>query len=789
MVHSPAMIKNYFKVALRNLRNNKAFASLNIVGLAIGMATAILIGLWINDETHFNQYYSNHKQIGQVLITQSHLDESGTGTTVAMPLGKAISSGYEDLFKKTARVSFRDLHVLASADKKISARGLWAEPSFPSLFGIKIIEGSDQSLKDPSQMMIARSIAVSLFGNASAIGKPVLLDSKEPMKVGAVYEDLPVNTNFYETVLFLPWSHTQNSYLNQNTNWSDHSGQLYVQLNDGVSAAQATERIKNIPTPFIKDVNETALVYPLDRMHLYGEFKNGKPAGGRIQYVTLMAIIGGFVLLLACINFMNLSTARSSKRAKEVGIRKTIGSLPIHLIGQFLIESVLLTLFSFVLALLLTQLSLPFFNTLAGKQMSLPYASPLFWLLCIGFALFTGLLSGSYPAFYLSSFDPIKVLKGAFQGSRYNSMPRQVLMVLQFTVSLSLIIGTLIVYRQIRYAKDRPTGYTREGLITLPLTSELYGKYDVLRSELIRTGAVLDVAESSQPVTLFNNNNTMDWRGKDPNRVVYFRNVNVTTDFGNTVEWTVTEGRDFSRAFADSSSLILSEAAVKQIGIAHPVGEIMQFGGKPRTVIGVVKDLMTNSPYEAIEPAIFLGDGYLSVVTVRMKAGLPEKNAMTGIEKVFKKFDKGSPFVFQYNDEAYARKFVAEERISNLSAVFAGLAIFISCLGLFGLASFVAEQRTKEIGVRKVLGANIISLWSMLSLQFVRLVLISLCLSIPLSYFGMNKWLQNYAYHESISWWIFAIAGLSILAITLLTVSYQAIKAAMMNPVKSLRAE
>jgi putative ABC transport system permease protein len=783
------MFRNYFKVAIRNLRNNKAFATLNIVGLAIGMATAILIGLWIFDELGYDHYNPNHQKLAQVLITQSKNGESYTGSTIAMPLGAAIQSKYADLFEKIALVSFHDTHVLGLKEKKLSGRGIFSQPDFPSMLGLHIIHGSDNALKDPSTLMIAQSLAVSLFGNESALNKTLLLDNKQSMKVGAVYEDLPENSSFSETVLLLPWTNPENQYLNTSTNWDDHNGNLFVLLNDHTTPTQATSRIKNIPTPFIKEVNEEALVYSNDKMHLYGEFKNGKPSGGRIQMVTLIGIIGGFVLFLACINFMNLSTARSSKRAKEVGIRKTIGSLPIHLISQFLIESILLTLFAFVISILIVQFSLPFFNRISGKHMTVPYFNPWFWLLSIAFALFTGIISGSYPAFYLSSFEPIKVLKGAFQGSRYNSIPRQMMVVMQFTVSLSLIIGTIIVYRQIIYAKNRPTGYTREGLVTMPLSADLYGHYDALRQDLLRTGAVSEMAESSQPVTLFNNNNSMNWRGKDPELVVYFRNVNVTTEFGKTVGWKIKEGRDFSREFADSNSIILSEGAVKAIGIEHPVGEIVQFGGKNRTVIGVTQDLLTNSPYETIEPAIFLGDGYMSVITVRMKPGLPLATAMTSIEKVFKKYNPGSPFIFQYNDDAYANKFISEERVGNLSAVFAGMAIFISCLGLFGLASFVAEQRTKEIGVRKVLGATMFSLWSMLSTQFVKLVLISLCISIPLSYYGMNQWLQSYTYRDGISVWIFVVAGVSILLITLLTVSYQSIKAALMNPVKSLRSE
>ncbi len=783
------MIRNYFKVAIRNLRNNKAFASLNIAGLAIGMATAILIGLWISDELNFDHYNPNYKKLAKIMITQTHGGETYDETTITMPLGNTLETKYKDLFRKVALISFPDQHVLVSGDKKISGYGIYAQEFFPSMFGLTVLNGNTQSLKDPSSIMIARSLAVSLFGNENPVNKTFLIDNKLNMKVGAVYEDLPENSSFTAMNILLPWTNTMNNYLTSNTNWNDHNGEGFVELNDHISIEQATVKIKNVPTPFIKGWKEEALIYRLDKLHLYGEFKNGKPAGGRIQLVALMCFIGAFVLLLACINFMNLSTARSSKRAREVGIRKTMGSLPVHLIAQFLIESVLLTLFAFVIALFLAQLSLSFFNSLAGKHMFIPYGNYWFWLLCIGFALFTGLLSGSYPAFYLSRFQPVKVLKGAFQGSRYNSIPRQVLVVMQFTVSLCLIIGTIIVYKQILFAKNLPTGYTRDRLVTMPMTTELNGHYDALHEELLRTGVVTEMAASSYPMNQFNGGNSMDWRGKDPGFIIFFRNVNVTPEFGRTVGWKITEGRDFSRAFADSNSVILSEAAVKTIGIPHPVGEIVKYGGKNRTVIGVVHDMLTNSPYDNIQPAVFLGDGYLSVITVRMKAGHPLPAAMAAIEKVFKKYNPGSPFAYKYNEDEYAKKFSTEERVANLSAVFAGMAIFISCLGMFGLASFVAEQRTKEIGVRKVLGATMFSLWKMLSTQFVRLVFISLCISIPLSYYGMNRWLQDYTYRDTISWWIFAIAGFSILLITLLTVSYQSIKAALMNPVKSLRSE
>ncbi|HEY4966480.1 MAG TPA: ABC transporter permease, partial [Puia sp.] len=504
------MFKNYFKVALRNLVNNKVFASLNIIGLAIGMATAILIGLWITDETGFNHYYPNHKKLAQAMVRQVLKDEDDTGTTIAMPLGAALQSQQGDLFKRVSLVSFPYDHVLTLGEKKLTANGFYAQQAFPLMFGLEIVKGSKNSLLDPATIMISRSMALSLFGNTDAVNKNLLLDNKIPVKVGAVYADLPENTNFAGTKLLMSWANEENNHRRNNTDWDDHNGLLFVELNDAVSAEQASEKIKNLPTPNITAWKETAVLQPLDKTYLYSEFKKGKAVGGRIQFVFLFAIIGVFVLFLACINFMNLSTARSSKRAKEVGIRKTIGSLPIHLVGQFLIESILLTLLAFVIALMLVQISLPFFNYIAGKHMVVPWQNPGFWLFCLGFAFFTGFISGSYPAFYLSRFEPIKVLKGAFQGSRYNSIPRQVLVVLQFTVSLSLIIGTIIIYRQIMYARDRPSGYTRAGLITLPInTDDLNKHYAAFREEVLTSGAASSMSKSSQPTTNFNNNNSM----------------------------------------------------------------------------------------------------------------------------------------------------------------------------------------------------------------------------------------------------------------------------------------
>ena len=786
------MLKNYFRVAWRHLGKNKGYTFINIAGLSIGMAIALLIGLWITDEVSFNHYHTNHSRIAQAMVIQYSSEEIYNGSTVSVPMGQAFSKQYSDLFTKVAQVGGGGEPLIAVDDKKLTAGAIWAGKEFAELFTLKMLKGSIASMSDPSTALISQSLATALFGHADPTGKTFKYQNRLDFTIGGVYEDLPRNTQFYNKKIVLPWANKENHYYNQNTNWDDHNGDLYVQLAEGVTAEQVNTRIRNLPTPFIKGRLEEAMVYPLDKAFLYNEFKNGKPSGGRIQFVWLFGFIGGFVLLLACINFMNLSTARSERRAKEVGIRKTVGSLKRQLIGQFLIESVIVALLAFVISIGLVGLTLPFFNSIADKNMALPWTNGLFWILAIGFTLFTGLLAGSYPAFYLSSFDPIKVLKGTFRVGKYAGLPRQALVVLQFSVSLTLIIGTFIVYRQIEYAQDRPVGYHRDGLLTVDINTEDLNKhYVALREELLQKGLAADIAGSSMAVTAFRYNNDLEWRGKRPDQaMIWFRNVNVTRDFGKTIGWTVLKGRDFSRAFAtDSNSMILNEAGAKATGIANPIGETMKFFGKNYTVIGVVNDMVTNSPYQKIEPALFLGDGYISEITIRLKPDQPPHAALAAMAPIFAKYNPGSPFIYKFIDEDYARKFAGEVRIAHLASVFTTLAIFISCLGLFGLASFVAEQRTKEIGVRKVLGAGVLTLWGLLSKDFIKLVVTSFFISMPLGYLFMHKWLETYPYRTALSWWIFALAGAGILVITLITVSYQSLKAATMNPVKSLRSE
>lgn len=804
------MFRNYLTTAIRNLQKHRSNSIINIAGLAAGMVITLLIGLWIADEFAFDHYHTNHRRIVQVMVRhevtgamRQRAIASGytkmAGYTISTALGPALRKGYDDIFQKTGMISANGSSLLNVGDKAIAVEGEWAQYTIPEIFTFHMLAGSTTALKDPSTILISQSTATALFGHTDPIGKTIRRNNNSTFFVGGVYEDLPENSTFYQMGVLLPWENNEAAWLNKNNDWSDHSAHLYALLAGNTTYEQATARIKDLPAqgayiagPRNPEVKETLMTYPLDRIHLHGDFKWGVPDGGRIQFVWFFGIIGTFVLLLACINFMNLSTARSEQRAKEVGIRKTIGSLRSQLIAQFLGESILLALLAFLLAVCLAYLSLPFFNGIAAKHLQFPADSLVFWAIALGFTLLTGILAGSYPAFYLSAFRPVKVLKGFFRAGRAAALPRQVLVTLQFTVSLSLIIGTIIVFRQIQVAKDRPIGYTREGLITVPInTDTLQHQADALRNELLNTGMVASVAESSLPTTSFMNGNSMEWEGQtEEQKYLNFRNVNITPEFGPTIGWTVVQGRDLSRNFGtDSSSMLINVAALKAAGFKNPIGQRVKFYGKSYTIVGVVNNMLANSPYEPIEPAIFLGDGWLGNFTIRIRPGKPMQAALATIEAVFKKFNPASPFICHFNDDEYAQKFAAETRIGDLAAVFTVLAIFISCLGLFGLASFVAEQRTKEIGVRKILGASVFSLWTLLSKDFLRLVILSMFISMPLVFIGMHRWLEQYAYRTPLSWWIFAASGAGILLITLATVSFQSLKAALMNPVRSLRSE
>jgi ABC-type antimicrobial peptide transport system permease subunit len=559
---------------------------------------------------------------------------------------------------------------------------------------------------------------------------------------------------------------------------------------------QLSAKIRDVKLNKVSDeerrYNPIVFLHPMHKWRLYSDLKCGINSGGRIANVWLFGVIGAFVLILACINFMNLSTARSEKRAKEVGIRKAIGSMRRQLVTQFFSESVLIASLAFVFAILLVLLILPSFNTVADKRIELPWLDATFWLLGAFFTLFTGLIAGCYPALFLSSFQPVKTLKGTFRAGRYASLPRKALVVLQFTISTTLVIGTIVVYKQIHHGQSRPIGYSKDGLVSAGVTEEVHIHFDAVRTELVNAGAILEMAESGSPTTsVWNSNGGFDWEGKDPGLAVDFPNNAVSHDYGKTVRWKIKEGRDFSREFAsDSNAFILNESAVQFIGLKDPVGKIIRWEGVPFTVIGVVEDLLVESPYAPVRPSMFhLSREAENIFLLKLNPAVNAQEAVSKIEAVFKRINPALPVAPTFVDQEYARKFGDEKRLGTLSTFFAILAIFISCLGLFALASFVAEQRTKEIGIRKVLGASVSGLWRMLSQDFVVLVFISSLLAVPIAYYLISDWLSQYEYHTEASWWIFAVSVSGALLITLLTVSYQAIRASLMNPVKSLRTE
>ena len=792
------MFKSYLLLSLRQLRKNRGYTLINVVGLAMGMAVALFIGIWIAGEVGVDKSYPDRTRIVEIMQDQR---PKGTapgspityrGMTVSSALGPFLQKSYKDIFAETAMFEWPGDGVLSSGDKSISRQGSWAEQSFPTIFGYHFLSGNAESLRDPSTALISRSTAIALYGTENALGKTFKYNNQLLFTVGGVYADLPQTSSFHDIDFFTPITHKLLDALTHNTDFNIHNCRIFGRLAANTTAERATTRIKNLCTPFVKHSIETYMVLPFDQLYLHYDESGSAAGSGRIGFVRLIGIIGVFVLLLACINFMNLSTARSEKRAREVGIRKTLGSLRTQLISQFLGESLLVAFFAFVLAVGLAELSLPAFSQLSGKPMTLPWSSPIFWAFSFAITGITGLLAGSYPAFYLSGFRPVKVLKAAFKAGKAASLPRKVLVVAQFSISMSLIIGTVVVFRQIQYAKDRPVGYDRAGLINIPInTDSLDRRYETLRTSFLNTGVVANVANSSTLLTAFYQNNNMEWPGMtEEQKNIFFRDIEVNADYGPTIGWTVLKGRDFSRAYGtDSTAAIVNEEGARALGFNNPIGKTFRLENKDYTIIGVTKDMISNSPYDNVQPAVFLGHGGHAVDIVRIKPGTPIRTALATIEAVYKQYNASSPFIYRFNDDEYAQKFATETHIGNLATVFSGLAILISCLGLFGLASFVAEQRTKEIGVRKVLGAGVVDLWALLSGDFLKLIALSMAIAMPLIGLAMNKWLQNYTIHTYLSPWIFVLAGAGMLFITLCTVSFQALKAALMNPVKSLRTE
>jgi ABC-type antimicrobial peptide transport system permease subunit len=798
------MLKNYFKTAYRRLIKNRFSSLLNISGLAVGIAVVLLNSLWIIDELSFNKNHENYNRIAKVTKRGINNGKLMANTWLPLPLADELKTNYGQYFDHVLLSTEIKEGILAEGETKLSMKGLFIEPAAPTMFSLKMLKGTGRGLEDQQSILISAAAAKALFGNADPINKVIQVNTNMDAKIAGVFEDLPRNSEFNEVKFFAPFDLwvAANPWVKKQ-GWDNQFINTYVQVKQGVDISKVSALVKDAEYNQIKNMenmehevsrNMRIWLLPMKDWHLRSDLSTNEP----VQMVWMIGMIGAFVLLLACINFMNLATARSEKRAKEIGIRKVVGSMRGQLIKSFFTESILIVSLAFVLAFLMVTISLPWFNGLAAKEMVMPLGNPWFWIVSFCFIILTGLIAGSYPALYLSSFRPIKVLKGSFRVGRFASLPRKALVVVQFTVSVALIIGTIIVYQQIQFAKNRPIGYDRNRLLLIEKkTGEFYGKFNALKTELDRTGVVSSMAESrssTTDITMWNGG--FSYKGREIKIDGGSGTLSVTSDYGKTVGWNFIAGRDFSESLtSDSSGFVINESFAKAIGLENPVGETIKWdpgwkNAEEFVILGVVKDMVAMSPYEPAVPTVFfLSNKYHTWYNIRLNTNVGISQALAKIEAVFKKIIPSAPFDYKFADQEYELKFAAEERIGKLAWFFSVLAIFISCLGLFGLASFIAEQRKKEIGIRKVLGASVTNLWQLLSKDFVLLVIISSAIAIPIAWYFLSGWLQKYQYRTAINWWIFASAIGSALLIAVLTVSFQAIKAAISNPVKSLRTE
>lgn len=795
------MLKHNFKISYRILQKNKIFSFINIGGLAIGMTVVLLIGMWITDEFSFNRNHENYDRLVQVFRKNTWEGEVYINSSVTSKLASYLRDNYPTLFEHVAMTQFRSYKQILTVDQEtFDEMGYFFGPDAPEMLSLHMKAGNRDGLQHVQGMLISESLAQKLFPAKDPMGETIQLNSSTLMTVTGVFEDLPLNSTFGDASFLVSMELIYNQ--ENPPIWDNYNSKVFAQLKPGIDPIIASSTIKTTLEDNIESGSNPVelFLHPMKDWHLNSEFENGVPVTStKMRFIQLYGVIGLFVLLLACINFVNLNTARYQNRTKEIGVRKTLGSIRLQLINQFLMESLLYAFAAFLISILLVQFLLPGFNHISDKSMSFPWTNLRFWLSIIGFTIITAFLAGIYPAFFLSSFSPTKALKGNIKQGKFSIRSRQGLVVFQFTISIILIIGTIAVYQQIQYAKSRPVGYNQDHLITVKGFSEgYYQKYDLLREELKKTGVVEEMAESNYPLmNTLGNNNGFSLPGATERNNITFNTIRVTPEYGRATGWELIDGRDFSRDLGnESASIIVSESAVKELGIENPVGQQIlsedynNNGHKEFTIVGVVRDMIKGSPFGKPLPLmVFPSLESKQFLFIRTNPDVSFADALPAIKNVFQKVIPDNPFNYEYVDKSYATKFQSEERIQNLATLFSMIAILISCLGLFGLSAFMVEQRTKEIGIRKILGASVMNLWNLLSKDYSLLILISCMIAIPLAYYFMHIWLQSYEYRTPIFWWIYGVGILSCFAITMLTVSYHTLRASIMNPVESLRSE
>lgn len=787
------------KIAFRGLVKHQAYSLINIIGLATGMGVTLLIGLWVYHEVSYDRFLPDHDQVYQIKRHYTHEGITHTIDAISLPLVDVLRNEIPGI-EYVAVSDWGSGHSLMAEDTKLSSNGYYVGEDFLQFIKYPLLRGEAKSvLSKPNSIVLSARTAAALFGEKDPMNQTVRLDNSEELTVTGILEDIPGNSSLQFSYL-LPFSLLENisPYVQRaRSEWLVNSFMLFVGLAPGVDAAQVNPLIENIlaeKSADLRPFDPKLSLHPLTDWHLYNDFENGKAVGGYIEYVRLFGFIGLLVLIIACINFMNLSTARSEKRAKEVGVRKAIGSKRKHLIVQFLSESLLLTIISFGLALLLVYLALDPFNRLVGSEIRIPFGQPLFWLIMVGYMGITALLAGSRPAFYLSSFNAVKVLKGGIQRQQSAVWGRKALVLLQFSCSIALIISTFIIYQQIQYVRNRPIGYQKDGLMMSEMSEDLNRNYEALKTDLLNSGLVVDVAKASSSAADINFFTLIaDWPGKIPDGPhLEIGAVRVTDTYFKTMGMEIIKGRGFKPNLqADSTAVILNESAIRRLNLEDPIGQTINWNRDQNvTIVGVVKDAILLSPYTPVHPTLFAPSfTYESSILYRLSPGTNPQEAIPQLATIFNQYNPAFPFEYEFADAAYAQKFQLELLVGKLAGLFAGLAIFVSCLGLFGLAAFMAEQRRKEIGIRKILGATIGQIWVLLSKEFLLLVLISCVLASPIALYFLQDWLLQYDYRITINPLIFFLAAILAMTITVITISFQAIRAGSARPVESLRSE
>lgn len=789
------MLRNFLLIAIRNLKKNSLYSFINISGLSIGIVCSVLILLWVNDEVSFNKFIPKSDRLYQVWISSDFGGKVNNWRSVPLPTYEALKTA-DNSIKNSVVTGWGGNRLLTVGDTRIIKPGYYVSEEFLDMFEFPMISGSpDIALDDPMSIVLSESLAEILFPGEDPMGKMVRLEDEGTLQVTGIVKDVPQNSTFqFDYLATWKYRESVNQWVIDNrTNWGNYSFQVFVELDDPdnevvVEAVIGDMVMKNIDEV---DVPNSLFLHPMKRWRLHSNFNDkGEEAGGRSDYVQLFTIIAAFILIIACINFMNLATARSEKRAKEVGIRKSMGSRRSELVFQFIGESIFITAIAFFIAVILTEISLPFYNELVDKKLSVNYAHPLFWLISTAGIFLIGFISGSYPALYLSSFDPVKTLKGSLKAGKGSTTPRKILVVLQFGFSILLLISTVIIFKQIQLVKDRDLGYDQENLISIESTNDLSDNYDLLKQDLLQSGLVAAVTKSNSEVTSINSNNFLGWPGKPESQKVIFTTIAGDYDYAETMGVEVLMGRDFSKEFAtDTAAIVVNKAALELMGLENPIGANLDLWGSKRKLIGVIDDVLMGSPYEPVKPLFVILQDWGGYISIRLKSSNDLEASMSSIQEIFEKHNPAYPFDYSFMDVEFQRKFSNINMVSSLGTLFALLAMMITGLGLFGLASFTAEQRIKEIGIRKVLGATIAGIMGLLSKDFTKLVIVSFVIAAPMSWFLLDQYLTRYTIRTEISWWVFPLVGILVLFFALAIVATQAKRAAKANPIDSLRSE